>query len=109
MSEILGDGMSYYWTLWQSEIAKDYIFNSTGMLNPLKFKYIEKTTAEALVSTISRQFNMNVNIIFANLDWIGGAPLGELISIVSGSKENVAEAIEYMRQKSVGVEVILDA
>jgi hypothetical protein len=35
MSEILGDGMSYYWTLWQSEIAKDYIFNNTDALNPL--------------------------------------------------------------------------
>ena len=27
--------MSYYWTLWQSEIAKDYIFESPDALNPL--------------------------------------------------------------------------
>ena len=35
MSEIIGDKMSYYWTLWQSEVAKDYIFTSTDALNPL--------------------------------------------------------------------------
>jgi hypothetical protein len=35
MPEILGGKMSYYWTLWQSEIAKDYIFESPDSLNPL--------------------------------------------------------------------------
>ena len=34
MPEILGD-LSYYWTLWQSEVAKDYIFVSPEKLNPL--------------------------------------------------------------------------
>jgi D-methionine transport system ATP-binding protein len=74
----------------------------------LKFKYVEKTVAEALVSTISRQFGIDVNIIFANLDWIGGAPLGEMISVVSGGRENIDAAVAFLRSKSVGIEVILD-
>jgi len=32
MPEILGPGLSYYWTLWQSEVAKDYIFKSADAL-----------------------------------------------------------------------------
>lgn len=35
MPDILGEKMSYYWTLWQSETAKDYIFESPQSLNPL--------------------------------------------------------------------------
>jgi len=35
MTEVVGDKMSYYWTLWQSEVAKDYIFESPQALNPL--------------------------------------------------------------------------
>ena len=35
MPEILGKGLSYYWTLWQSEIAKDYIFNGRKELDVL--------------------------------------------------------------------------
>ncbi|KNY26099.1 hypothetical protein [Pseudobacteroides cellulosolvens] len=35
MTEILGDNMKYYWTLWQSEMAKDYIFDDTRSLAPL--------------------------------------------------------------------------
>jgi hypothetical protein len=35
MSEILGPGLSYYWTFWQSEVAKDYIFKSSDALGGL--------------------------------------------------------------------------
>ncbi|GHU49793.1 methionine import ATP-binding protein MetN 1 [Clostridia bacterium] len=74
----------------------------------LKFKYLEKTVAEPLMSTISRQFSINVNIIFANLEWIGDAPLGGLIAIVSGEAKNIDAAMQFMRDKNVEVEVILD-
>ncbi|MDR0570814.1 MAG: ATP-binding cassette domain-containing protein [Clostridiales Family XIII bacterium] len=74
----------------------------------LKFKYVEKTAAEALVSTISRRFGVDVNILFANLDWIEGAPLGEMISVVSGRSADIDAAMEFMRERSVSVEVILN-
>jgi len=35
MSEILGDNIKYYWTLWQSEMARDYIFNDSQSLTPV--------------------------------------------------------------------------
>ena len=35
MTEVLGEKLSYYWTFWQSEVAKDYIFESTGELSAL--------------------------------------------------------------------------
>jgi hypothetical protein len=34
MSEILGNKMSYYWTAWQTETARDYIFESPDALKP---------------------------------------------------------------------------
>jgi hypothetical protein len=35
MPEILGPGLSYYWTYWQSEVARDYIFKSSDVLSAL--------------------------------------------------------------------------
>ena len=35
MPEVLGPGLSYYWTFWQSEIARDYIFSDKNVLNAL--------------------------------------------------------------------------
>ena len=75
----------------------------------LKFIYIERCKSESLVSTISRQFNIDVNILFGNLEFIGDAQLGGLVSIVSGETKNIDQAIQYLRNKNVGVEVLLDA
>ena len=35
MPEILGPSLSYYWTYWQSELARDYIFNDAASLRAL--------------------------------------------------------------------------
>jgi D-methionine transport system ATP-binding protein len=75
----------------------------------VKLKYLEKNVSEALVSTISRRFEIDANIIFGNIELIGGAPLGGLIVIISGKREDIAGALDYLRNKHVGVEVILDA
>lgn len=40
MSEIVGENMKYYWTLWQSEVAKDYIFKDPQSLKPLMDSFL---------------------------------------------------------------------
>lgn len=75
----------------------------------LKFTYLERNTSEALVSHISRNYNLDVNIIFGNIELIGEHPIGGLVSIIKGKEKNIADAINYLREKNVGVEVILDA
>jgi D-methionine transport system ATP-binding protein len=75
----------------------------------LKFTYLKRYASEALVSYISRNYNLDVNIIFGNIELIKEIPIGGLVSIVSGKKENITDAINYLREKNVGVEVILDA
>jgi len=35
MPEVVGKGLSYYWTFWQSEVAKDYIFKDRSELSAL--------------------------------------------------------------------------
>jgi len=75
----------------------------------LKFTYLERDASEALVSHISRSFDLDVNIIFGNIELIGDHPIGGLVSIVSGKESSITDAIDYLRGKNVGVEVILDA
>lgn len=75
----------------------------------VKFKYLVRSASEPLVSMISRQFHIDVNIIFGNVELIGTEPIGGLVSILSGKAEDIEQALEYLREKSVGVEVILDA
>ncbi len=74
----------------------------------IRSSYIKRDVSEALVSQISRQFNLNVNIIFGNIELIGGNPIGGLVSIVQGESAKIDAALNYLREKNVGVEVILD-
>lgn len=73
----------------------------------LRLHYLHKNTSEALVSQISRDFSLNVNIIFGNIELIGENPIGGLVAIVSG--ENIRRAVDFLREKKVGVEVLADA
>lgn len=42
----------------------------------LRFKYLERSACEALVSTISRKFNIDLNIVFGSIEIIGDNPIG---------------------------------
>lgn len=75
----------------------------------LRFKYLEKSACDALVSYISREYNLNLNIIFGNIEIIGGNPIGGLVVIADGEKKNIEAAVSYLSGINVSVEVILSA
>ena len=60
-------------------------------------------------SSASRQFEIDINIIFANIESVQGAPIGGTVAIISGARERITAAIAYLIEKNVGVEVLKDA
>lgn len=74
-----------------------------------KLSFIERSVSEPLISSISQKFDISLNVIFADIDFIQGAPIGGTVGIFSGERENITRAIEYLIDKNVHVEVILDA
>jgi hypothetical protein len=53
MPEILGPGLSYNWTFWQSEIAKDYIFKSDDKLRALMAIKLDNMYTKALKNPVN--------------------------------------------------------
>jgi D-methionine transport system ATP-binding protein len=74
----------------------------------LRFRYLERNVSEALVSQLSRKFELDINIIFGNIELIGDNPIGGLVAIVQGTSDSIDQAMQYLHEKNVGVEVILD-
>jgi D-methionine transport system ATP-binding protein len=74
----------------------------------LKLKYLEKSASGALISVVSRRFNIDANIVFGNIEVIQNASLGSLVVIASGREEDIQAAIRYLLDKKVEVEVIDD-
>lgn len=75
----------------------------------VRFSYREKSASEALVSELSRRYELDVNIIFSQVELIQGAPLGGVVAILSGTAANMDAAFQYLLDKHVKVEVIKDA
>lgn len=68
--------------------------------------YDSNNTAEALISKISRDYEVNANIIFGNIEIIQNQPLGRLVVIMSGKSENIDHALKLLEKERVRVEVI---
>lgn len=75
----------------------------------VRLSYIEKNISEPLISVMTYKFNVILNIIFANIEIIQDAPIGGTVAIMSGKSEDIDAALDYIRDKNVGVEVIKDA
>lgn len=74
----------------------------------MQFTYIERTANRPLVSYISRQFNINVNILFGDIETIGGDALGGLVVIIDGERSDVENAVRFLIEQNVKVEVLID-
>ena len=72
----------------------------------LRLNYLERSTSEALISVLSRKFDLDINILLGNIELIDGNPLGGLVVIARGSHEMVTQAAEYLSNRNVLVEVI---
>ncbi|MCH4175692.1 MAG: ATP-binding cassette domain-containing protein [Bifidobacterium sp.] len=75
----------------------------------LRMQYVSKEASEALISRISREFDIDANIVFGDIDLIDNAPLGGLVVILQGSESKINGAIAYLRDRHIGIEVLKHA
>ncbi len=75
----------------------------------VRLSYIQRNVSEPLISTVSRKFDITLNIIFSDIAIVQNAPIGGTVAIISGEREQSTQAIAYLSEKNVGVEVIRDA
>ena len=59
-----------------------------------------------MISHISREYGIDVNILLGSIELIDGDPLGGLVVIVTGPHEQIRGAMEYLSLRNVMVEVI---
>ena len=75
----------------------------------VRLSYVERNAPEPLISTMTKKYGVILNIIFADIEIVQNAPIGGTVGILSGPQDKMDEALEDLRSKNVGVEVILDA
>ncbi|MCH5205100.1 MAG: ATP-binding cassette domain-containing protein [Oscillospiraceae bacterium] len=72
----------------------------------VKLTYTERSVSEPLISAVTQKFGVLLNIVFADVDIVQGAPIGGTVAVISGEHEKITEAVKYLIEKNVAVEVI---
>ncbi|WP_183574331.1 methionine ABC transporter ATP-binding protein MetN [Mucilaginibacter sp. X5P1] len=108
----------------ETTIAKQFIASSLHAALPVEYEQRLSATpagknhpviklgfnghsAEAsILSEASRIFNVDNNIISAQMDYTGGVKYGVMLIEVTGSEKDTAGSLEYYRSKHIEVEVL---
>ena len=72
----------------------------------VKLTYTERSVSEPLISAVTQKFGVLLNIVFADVDIVQGAPIGGTVAVISGERGRITEAVKYLIEKNVAVEVI---
>lgn len=68
--------------------------------------YTGDAAGKALMSEIYKKFTVESNILYGNIDYIKGKPLGKLAVNLTGNKDKIEEAVEYIKNSGVQLEVL---
>lgn len=85
------------------EVLQDEVYENAYIV---KLQYTKSQTKQALISYISRQFALDVSILFGNIELVKQTMIGDLIVNIQGEKENIQKAFAYMEKEGIKVEVL---
>jgi D-methionine transport system ATP-binding protein len=72
----------------------------------IKLEFSGHSAEATILSEVSRIFNVDNNIISAQMDYTGGVKYGVMLIEVTGSEKDTNGSLEYYKSKQVEVEVL---
>jgi D-methionine transport system ATP-binding protein len=72
----------------------------------VRISFIGDVAGEPVISSVIRKFDVDVNIIYANLDFIKNNPFGSLIVELTGANKNVEETMQFLVDQGLKIEVL---
>ena len=72
----------------------------------LRLEFTGKSVDAPLLSETARRFNVNNNIISAQMDYAGGVKFGIMLAEMHGSETDTQAAVAYLQENHVKVEVL---
>ena len=73
------------------------------------FNFVGQSTKEGVLSKLSKEFGIDVNILFANIDQIDGENVGVMIAILTGDIEGFNAAVTQWKDRGVTTQILTDA
>lgn len=112
----------------QNQVTKNFIKSTSNLakveelineqslvtkLNPgeriVRLSYLQKNISEPLIASLTAEFAVIPNIIFADIEIVQDAPIGGTVIIFSGKEEAIDASLQWLKDKNVGVEELARA
>ena len=104
----------------QSAIGKEFVAHATGSesvekdLRPFygtiyKLSFFGSVAREPVLSYLTSQYQVSINILFGNIETLHGTAVGSLLVEFRGKEEDIRAAIDYYKSLNTKVEVVRDA
>lgn len=75
--------------------------------NPVvRLWFLQGTATQPIISELSRRFNLHINILQANVEYIKNHAMGIMVVVLNGDKLQIDPAIEFLKQPGIHVEVM---
>ena len=72
----------------------------------LRLSVIGQSAEEPIIAGLIRRFNVDISILYGNIDHIKDTPYGTLLVSLSGDDNNIQEALRHLQERDLGIEVI---
>lgn len=72
----------------------------------VRFRFKGVATNEPLVVNVARKFNLDVSVLYGNIDYIQDVPFGYLIVVIMGDMKAQTEAYSYIKTQPIESEVL---
>lgn len=93
------------------DIPDDYVARLTptpheGSIPLLRMEFTGQSVDAPLLSEIARRFNVNNNIISAQMDYAGGVKFGIMLAEMAGTEADTTAAIKFLQDNQANIEVL---
>ena len=72
----------------------------------VRFRFKGAATNEPLVVNVASKFNLDVSVLYGNIDYIQDVPFGYLIVVIMGDMKAQTEAYSYIKTQPIESEVL---
>lgn len=72
----------------------------------IRLSFRGDVTDEPIVANLIRKYNLDVSILYGNIDYIHGVPFGKLIVTIDGHSDSIGAALAHLKTLPIESEVI---
>ena len=109
----------------KSKLAKDYVDSSFRFILPswlegqiksspsnshpypiIKISFSGKKVNSPIISKVSREFGIDINILLSNIEYLGNSNIGAMLAQVCGSTTQIEQCLKFFENENLSVDII---